>query len=584
MSYPQGPLQGHVYYEEPLQGGVVYNENPFMRILRGVGGVLKDVGGRVAEHAPEILRGVATGLAMSQLGRSGGSQVDYTNNLDYGTRQSSYSPMTMPTVQPIPMREIPQYKPSTLGRDALRQVESRRQAYEPPRYTPPGNPLSSLVNQSNVTPIHQPRQPIQQSPSTDWRSQQSQSSGMLSRALDPSFGQGISNPAQENPAWIQANLSHARRPVTQVEINAIRQQQALQMQRQQALDAQTLTANEQARFYQEQTNAIRRAEWEDRQRQQQNPILARVSQTHYQGIKLPKAVYRDKVTRQEIDLWKEVAQGNDLSDPQLDQLIHSIDIMQYSAQTPYELMDAEVIDNMARERVIENKLAQLEEVEPGYWEYNGMLLEAEEAVLAVELDVEHYWKKNTHLTPEQISEKLKDIAVGTWNFLYGDDINTLLNPDAHPVAKIWAASQFIPVMKVTKAGKAVKLVKFKTSIPLSKMFPLKETRAGFWAPGRKNVNNPIRSALKHYLKHQKDFPEIQNAKQYVEAAWRFMDKPPKGTHVKILYNGERLFYHPPSNTLLVTRNKVPVSFYKPENISELMKKPINKGVYGGFFR
>lgn len=228
MSYPQGPLQGHVYYEEPLQGGVVYTENPFKRILRGVGGVLKDIGGRVAEHAPEILQGVATGLAMSQLGRSGGSQVDYTNNLDYGTRQSSYSPMTMPSVQPIPMREIPQYKPSTLGRDTLRQAQTRRQAYEPPRYTPPSNPLSSLLNQSNVTPTHQSRQSVQQTPSADWRGgYQNQSSGMLARALDPNLGRDASSPVQEDWTQVQHHLSHARRPVTQAEINAIRQRQQL---------------------------------------------------------------------------------------------------------------------------------------------------------------------------------------------------------------------------------------------------------------------------------------------------------------------------------------------------------------------
>ncbi len=214
MSYPQGPLQGHVYYEEPLQGGVVFNENPFMLVLRGVGGVLRDIGGRVAEHAPEILQGVATGLAMSQLGRSG-NQVDYTGNWDYSTGQTSYTPMTMPTVQPIPMREIPEYKPSTLGRDALRHVESRRQVYEPPHYTPPSNALSSLVNQLNVTPIHQPRQSVQQTSITDWRSQQGQSSGMLSRALDPNFGRGASRPAQENPAWIQDGLPRSYEENTQ---------------------------------------------------------------------------------------------------------------------------------------------------------------------------------------------------------------------------------------------------------------------------------------------------------------------------------------------------------------------------------
>ncbi len=269
MSYPQGPLQGHVYYEEPLQGGVVYNENAFMRILRGVGGVLKDVGGRVAEHAPEILQGVATGLAMSQLGRSAGNQVDYTNNLDYGTRQSSYSPMTIPTVRPIPMREIPQYKPSTLGRDALRQVESLRQAYEPPRYTPPSNPLSSLLNQSNVTPTHQSRPSVQQTPSADWRSgYQNQSSGMLARALDPNFGRGASSPVQEDWTQVQHHLSHASRPITQAEINAMRQQQALQAQQQQAINAQLQSAQAQREQYEAQTRALREQQHREYQARQ----------------------------------------------------------------------------------------------------------------------------------------------------------------------------------------------------------------------------------------------------------------------------------------------------------------------------
>jgi pyocin large subunit-like protein len=58
-------------------------------------------------------------------------------------------------------------------------------------------------------------------------------------------------------------------------------------------------------------------------------------------------------------------------------------------------------------------------------------------------------------------------------------------------------------------------------------------------------------ALVHWNKHAKEFPQLLNAKQYVDAAKSFFTNSPAGTLVKIRANGEILKYYPPSNTFAV---------------------------------
>jgi hypothetical protein len=239
MTNSQGPIH---YDGGPLKGGISENvyrdpDNAFMRILRGVGGVLKGIRGRVAEYAPEILQGVAAGLAMSQSGSVGGIRLDSLDSFDNGLSQNSDRSVKRPSIKPIPMQEIPQYKPTTLGRDALRQVESRRQTIEPSRYAPSGNPLAGLINQATLNPVHQPRQSVEPTPYSKMPTGYQQSNPAFLQAIDPTFGRSSSVPIQEDWAQIQRNLAHAKRPLTQTELNILRQQQ--EIARQQA-EMQTL--------------------------------------------------------------------------------------------------------------------------------------------------------------------------------------------------------------------------------------------------------------------------------------------------------------------------------------------------------
>ena len=73
----------------------------------------------------------------------------------------------------------------------------------------------------------------------------------------------------------------------------------------------------------------------------------------------------------------------------------------------------------------------------------------------------------------------------------------------------------------------------------------------------------LENAFEHWKDHGKEFPNIQNSKQYVEHAWKFRDR----TDVlrKVRSNGECLLYDPPSNTFGVfTKRGVPKTIYKPD--------------------
>lgn len=88
-------------------------------------------------------------------------------------------------------------------------------------------------------------------------------------------------------------------------------------------------------------------------------------------------------------------------------------------------------------------------------------------------------------------------------------------------------------------------------------------KIGIWSPGK--FGDPTKNALEHWNNHKLEFPELRNSKEYVDAAWKFIRNPPPGTLVKDrLATGERVFYHPSSNTLAVkAANGVPKTMFKP---------------------
>lgn len=88
-------------------------------------------------------------------------------------------------------------------------------------------------------------------------------------------------------------------------------------------------------------------------------------------------------------------------------------------------------------------------------------------------------------------------------------------------------------------------------------------KSGIWSPGK--FGDPTKNALEHWNNHKLEFSELRNSKEYVDAAWKFIRNPPPGTLVKDrLATGERVFYHPNSNTLAVkAANGVPKTMFKP---------------------
>ncbi len=75
----------------------------------------------------------------------------------------------------------------------------------------------------------------------------------------------------------------------------------------------------------------------------------------------------------------------------------------------------------------------------------------------------------------------------------------------------------------------------------------------------------VKNAFTHWMKHGKEFPNLQNAKQYVEAAHEFVTNPPTGTLSKVRPNGDTIFYNPGTNTFAVkAADGTPRTMFKPD--------------------
>ncbi|MBF0313785.1 MAG: hypothetical protein HQK52_10245 [Oligoflexia bacterium] len=86
-----------------------------------------------------------------------------------------------------------------------------------------------------------------------------------------------------------------------------------------------------------------------------------------------------------------------------------------------------------------------------------------------------------------------------------------------------------------------------------------------WSEGK--FKDSVKNAFKHYKDHGKQFPEVNNAIEYVEKAHDFMKNPPAGTLTKTRpHNGDKLFYHPETNTFASqTTEGAPRTMFKPDD-------------------
>ncbi|MDR8748323.1 tRNA nuclease CdiA-2 [Burkholderia multivorans] len=86
--------------------------------------------------------------------------------------------------------------------------------------------------------------------------------------------------------------------------------------------------------------------------------------------------------------------------------------------------------------------------------------------------------------------------------------------------------------------------------------------SSFWSSAKDK--SPVENAYGHSIKHGGEFPDYQNAVQYVQAAQDFVNNPPAGTLTKTRPNGDTLYYDPVTNTF-ASKNKdgAPKTMFKP---------------------
>src|SRR6185295_5433242 len=84
-----------------------------------------------------------------------------------------------------------------------------------------------------------------------------------------------------------------------------------------------------------------------------------------------------------------------------------------------------------------------------------------------------------------------------------------------------------------------------------------------WTCSKKKSN--VENAFGHWQKHRGEFPDLQNAKKYVEHALDFAQKPPAKALQKTRSNGDIVTYDPGTNTLAVSTSTGSVrTMFRPD--------------------
>ncbi|TAA74141.1 MAG: RHS repeat-associated core domain-containing protein [Candidatus Electronema aureum] len=92
---------------------------------------------------------------------------------------------------------------------------------------------------------------------------------------------------------------------------------------------------------------------------------------------------------------------------------------------------------------------------------------------------------------------------------------------------------------------------------------IKKEIKSIWNSTKKKTS--VESAFNHWKKHGDEFPEFNNAKEYVEGAKKFISDPPKGTISVDMKNGGKMFYNQETNTFAISNSEgVPETMFKPD--------------------
>lgn len=84
-----------------------------------------------------------------------------------------------------------------------------------------------------------------------------------------------------------------------------------------------------------------------------------------------------------------------------------------------------------------------------------------------------------------------------------------------------------------------------------------------WTSTKKRTR--VKNAYEHWKDHKRDFPELQNAKQYVDKARNFLSKPDPNKLIKKRINGDIIIYDPTTNIFAIQDiDGIPRTMYKPD--------------------
>lgn len=115
-------------------------------------------------------------------------------------------------------------------------------------------------------------------------------------------------------------------------------------------------------------------------------------------------------------------------------------------------------------------------------------------------------------------------------------------------------------------GKAGASVGFALTKPIGReaLTAPAHTKKSIWTSNPKKNFTPVENAYYHWKQHGKQFPQYNNAKQYVEGATDFLNNSHRDIKAFRRPNGDALRYRPATNTFgVITDDDVPRTMFKP---------------------
>jgi hypothetical protein len=189
----------------------------------------------------------------------------------------------------------------------------------------------------------------------------------------------------------------------------LRNLQAREFARQQA-EAQQRLVQEQIQLAQAQRKALQLQQWAAQWQAQKSGTAessSSLSAKPQRQIPLPTAEYNNR-TEGKITLWQKIKEGEVLSDAEMKQLFHAIDLQKYGDKTETERQDAEWARLYAEHKLAENMVANAERTETGEILIQGTPVRAEDALYLATQDIRHFQNTDTHLKPTQLMSLKKN--------------------------------------------------------------------------------------------------------------------------------------------------------------------------------